>query len=691
MITKTVSSWLLRLVLAIAALPSLAHAQSLSLSLNPTEVVGSATSTGTVTLSQPASQATVVALSSDQSFARTPDSVTIGAGSSSATFSVTTKVVATSASATIAAKEGASSATASLAVDQPTVRYLEFGFTEGQYVTDNVGRVILSAAAPANGIKVNLTCDNPALHVPAYVTVPHGCTEYIFHALSDVVYQEEEVNVSAQSCATDSTRAYTWLEPFDVSSLTLSTDKALHGRAVVGTVSLSWTAPPFQSVNVTLECDCPSAAAPTVVQVKPGKKTATFSFTPHATAGRLYIEFKASAGGRYTFADLAIDGTGLANSSWPKFHGNAGNISVGYGTPLLFHNPYWTFATAGQIVTEAVTGPDGTIYFGSDDHYLYAVSSSGALLWKDYTGGSVTGTPAVGANGLVYFGSADRKVYAVNAKTGARVWVSSVDGAPMPINMAADGTVYASCANDQGGEVVYALNPKTGSRIWTELPGPAALMTPIAVGANGFVYGASRSHVFALSPVNGHRVWSKIPDGTVDFSPYLVVGPDDKVYASYAADAYSFYDFDERVRPVLYAFDGTTGGIVWQQAISFTPLDEMRVTSLSMAGANLVQCGARNDYQNCGEVYRTNGIDFTVGSVTTIKDTDGPATISTNFLNSWYLASPSETNNYFFGSMINGNSWTTTDYVATVSIGANQTVYLTSGNVLTAVGSSGSP
>jgi len=89
-----------------------------SLTLNPTSVVGGVqSSTGTVTLSgaAPAGGAQVILLSSNGA-ASVPASVTIPAGSSSATFAVNTSIVLLSTSATISASYNNTTQSASLAV-----------------------------------------------------------------------------------------------------------------------------------------------------------------------------------------------------------------------------------------------------------------------------------------------------------------------------------------------------------------------------------------------------------------------------------------------------------------------------------------------------------------------------------------------------------------------------------------------
>jgi hypothetical protein len=96
----------------------------LSLSLNPTSVTGGAASIGTVTLSAvaPAAGAVVALASSNTSAATVPTSVTVAAGATSATFTVSTNSLTDCASAvaTISATYGGVSRSAGLTVTQAT-------------------------------------------------------------------------------------------------------------------------------------------------------------------------------------------------------------------------------------------------------------------------------------------------------------------------------------------------------------------------------------------------------------------------------------------------------------------------------------------------------------------------------------------------------------------------------------------
>jgi outer membrane protein assembly factor BamB len=72
----------------------------------------------------------------------------------------------------------------------------------------------------------------------------------------------------------------------------------------------------------------------------------------------------------------------------------------------------WSLRLADAITTPVIA-TDGTIYFGSRDHNLYAVSRTGKIKWKFKTGGDISAPPAVGSDGTVYVASNDHRLYAI--------------------------------------------------------------------------------------------------------------------------------------------------------------------------------------------------------------------------------------------------------------------------------------
>ena len=111
-----------------------------------------------------------------------------------------------------------------------------------------------------------------------------------------------------------------------------------------------------------------------------------------------------------------------AAQTMASFRGDAVHSGI-YAQPgvSLLHGIKWKFKTGGAVIsTPAVL--DGAAYFGSSDHFLYAVNiADGTQRWKFKTGSKVTSSPAV-YQGHVYFGSYDGNIYSLDAKSGEQRW-----------------------------------------------------------------------------------------------------------------------------------------------------------------------------------------------------------------------------------------------------------------------------
>ena len=176
-----------------------------SVTLNPSSVNGGSPSTGKLTLAgaAPSGGAAISLASSSSSVASVPGSVTVSAGSTIATFQVTTAAVASSTTVTISASpSGGTPQTASLTVTPPapagttlTSLTLNPGSVTGG--TPSTGTVTLSAPAPTGGALVTLSSSNPAVAtVPANVTILAGGTSAIFTVNTTVVTTSTPVTVS---------------------------------------------------------------------------------------------------------------------------------------------------------------------------------------------------------------------------------------------------------------------------------------------------------------------------------------------------------------------------------------------------------------------------------------------------------------------------------------------------------------
>ena len=84
------------------------------------------------------------------------------------------------------------------------------------------------------------------------------------------------------------------------------------------------------------------------------------------------------------------------------------------------------YIVGSYVVSSPALGSDANgntiIYIGCDDGNLYALSSSGTLLWKFSAGaGGVVSSPAIGTDGTIYVGSVNGDLYAVNPN-GTQKW-----------------------------------------------------------------------------------------------------------------------------------------------------------------------------------------------------------------------------------------------------------------------------
>jgi len=161
----------------------------------------------------------------------------------------------------------------------------------------------------------------------------------------------------------------------------------------------------------------------------------------------------------------------------------------------------WTFET-GHGVWSAPLLQDGTLYFPSLDHFLYAVDAeSGQQRWKLDLDGAATSSPAY-ANDRLYVGSFARKIFEISMEGEILSEFNTEDwvwGTPAIV----DDVLYAA---DVGGNV-YALNISEGLTLrWkaAKVAARAIRMTPLV--HEDYVVVASRDH---------RIYWLNLEDGSV--------------------------------------------------------------------------------------------------------------------------------------------------------------------------------
>ncbi len=168
----------------------------------------------------------------------------------------------------------------------------------------------------------------------------------------------------------------------------------------------------------------------------------------------------------------------------------------------------WTFTpfspvigSNGVLSSPAVSAAGTTIYFGSNDHSLYAVTdntTSAAELWAYGAFDYVVSSPAIDSAGNIYAFSNDGYFYAVTSSG------NTVSGWPWPYGnsshsspaIGAAGTLYVG--SDSTDDALYAVNPNATSR-WTLTTGNEVLSSP-AIGADGRIWvGSNDDNVYGAT------------------------------------------------------------------------------------------------------------------------------------------------------------------------------------------------
>jgi len=241
--------------------------------------------------------------------------------------------------------------------------------------------------------------------------------------------------------------------------------------------------------------------------------------TRRALLGSVGTAAAVAATGRVPAARAQADG------AWPMFGFDVANS--GYAPdargPTDDVGGEWRL-DLGRGVSSSAAVVDGTVYVGSDDTNLYALSpSDGSTQWSFETGDRVTSSPSV-VDGTVYVGSNDGAVYAVDAADGTEVWSFGTDGQIAASPTVVDGTVYIGSRDD----TVYAIDAADGSERWTF--GTDNDVSATAAVVDGTVYvGSEDWAVYALDAADGTEQWSFGTSGEITAAP-VVSGDGETVY-----------------------------------------------------------------------------------------------------------------------------------------------------------------
>jgi outer membrane protein assembly factor BamB len=214
--------------------------------------------------------------------------------------------------------------------------------------------------------------------------------------------------------------------------------------------------------------------------------------------------------------------SGPMDSPWPmKCHDIYHTGRSPYSTADNPGIEKWRFKCS-WVEDGIVIGNDGTLYFGDEDWYFYAINPDGILKWEYRTGGDITSAPAIDEDGTIYVNSWDDYLYALYSNNGTLKWKFYASSAQITSSPAIgeDGTIYFGTMWSLGdGGKIFAVNPD-GTEKWWYQTGSHITSDP-AIGDDGTVYiGSQDSYLYAMYP-NGTLRWKFKTGGLIQGSPSI--------------------------------------------------------------------------------------------------------------------------------------------------------------------------
>jgi len=162
-------------MLAAAVIPTMPT----SLSVSQTSVVGANTVTGTIALNRVANQDTAVHVTSSSGAATVPSTVTVAAGQSTATFSITTSDVLAPTTATLSATLAGATVSATLSVT-PSIWVTSLTPSGNDLSGNTTVDVTVQLSGPATaGFSVPASSNAAAITVPSTVSFTEGATSAV--------------------------------------------------------------------------------------------------------------------------------------------------------------------------------------------------------------------------------------------------------------------------------------------------------------------------------------------------------------------------------------------------------------------------------------------------------------------------------------------------------------------------------
>lgn len=330
------------------------------------------------------------------------------------------------------------------------------------------------------------------------------------------------------------------------------------------------------------------------------------------TKGKIFSSAVVGARGIIYFG--SYDGHLYAVSSPGDQQWAFSTLSRSINEPRETKDSHFKGHTSGAISTSPALSPiDGTIYFGCDDSFFYAVKEDGKLGFYFKTGQAIYSSPAVTTDGLtIYFGSDDGYLYALSNSGALKFRFKTDDRIRSSPAIAADGTIVVAqdSSSESGMGMVFAITP-SGLLKWKYQLADGSVASP-TISADGVVYiGADDHCVYAISLHDGSLKDIFKTEGKITAS--VAVAADGTLYVG------SWISSVSAVPSSLYAFGKKAATPVEAQKLPPSPSPPGSVSSWwcsELAGGDIEYRCTSNGKYDIGclpglDAYIGRGVDVT--------------------------------------------------------------------------------
>lgn len=327
-----------------------------TISLSPSTVVGGNSATGTARLSAAAPPGgTVVALSDNSAATSVPASVTVAAGTTSRTFTVTTSAVSVQTPVVVSGSAGGVTRSATLTLNPPTPAAPTLQ-SPGNGVTGVAQPVTLDWNDVPNATSYEVRVDDSSTMSSPYVANPTVTTSQV--VLSGLPTRQLWWRVRARNSAgvfgpfssrfsfTPQSASTTPM----LSTLTLTPPGVTGGNSSAGTVTLT-AAAPSGGTTVSLASSNPAVSVPTSVTVPGGQTSSSFVASTTTVSTSTSVTVTASAAGVSRSATLTVSPPSSGTLSAPSLLSPAADVRFNSGQNIVFD---WTDVPGAAGYTIAI-------------------------------------------------------------------------------------------------------------------------------------------------------------------------------------------------------------------------------------------------------------------------------------------------------------------------------------------------